>query len=154
MLPLHPANEAFPMMTGDELESLAESIEANGLFSPIVLDKSGLVLDGKCRLRACEIAGIEPRFETFQGDEEQSKAFVWSANALRSHYTPSQKAIARAIGAAMRHTDGKDCYRDHRVLPEARAVAQHPALADLVMAGTITLSTAYDRALERNKEAE
>ena len=66
--PVHPANAIFPMMTDDELEGLVESIKhRGGLLFPIVLDRNGVLLDGKCRLRACQIAGVEPRFETFDG---------------------------------------------------------------------------------------
>jgi hypothetical protein len=80
---LHPANESFPMMTGEELEDLAESIKAHRLFNPIVLDKNGVLLDGKCRLRACELAGVEPRFETFEGFDSAFPEFGLLGDARR-----------------------------------------------------------------------
>jgi hypothetical protein len=156
MLPLHPSNEAFRMMTDEELKDLAESIKAEGLLMPIVLDKNGAVLDGKCRLRACELAGVKPRFETFEGDEDQCADFIWSMNALRCHLSPSQRAMGQAIVAKMMEArEAKsDCYWEHRVLPEARAVAQYPDLADRVMAGTLSLAEAYEEVLGREREAE
>jgi hypothetical protein len=39
----------------------ADDIRQNGLVEPVAL-LDGLVLDGRNRLRACEIAGVEPRF--------------------------------------------------------------------------------------------
>jgi ParB-like chromosome segregation protein Spo0J len=48
----------FPMLADDELEELAADIK--GLLQRIVLDAEGRVLDGRNRLAACEIAGVEP----------------------------------------------------------------------------------------------
>ena len=67
--PLHPIADLFPMMTDDELANLAADIKANGLIHPIVVDKDGLVIDGRNRDRACEIAGIEPAVVAFEGDD-------------------------------------------------------------------------------------
>ncbi len=47
------------MMTDDELAGLAADIKANGLIHPIVTDAAGVVIDGRNRLRACEIAGVD-----------------------------------------------------------------------------------------------
>jgi ParB-like chromosome segregation protein Spo0J len=58
--PVHPIADLFPMMTDEELANLAADIKANGLIHPIVVDKDGVLLDGRNRDRACEIAGIEP----------------------------------------------------------------------------------------------
>ena len=50
----HPAADLFPMMTDAELTELAADIKANGLLNPVVL-LDGQILDGRNRLRACEI---------------------------------------------------------------------------------------------------
>ena len=66
------------------------------------------MLNGKCRLRACEIAGVEPRFATFEGFdnalpaaqlpyEERCIGLIFSMNFFRANYTPSQREIARAL---------------------------------------------------------
>ena len=144
---LHPYNNLFPMMTGNDLDELAESIKAVGLINPIVLDKNGVLLDGKYRLRACELAGAEPRFTTFEGDDAACERFITSMNVLRTHRGPSQKAIADALLAY------PGCYWEHRVLPEARIVAQHPDLADSVVQGIRSLSEAYAQVLECEKSA-
>lgn len=87
----HPAAELFPMMNDDELEKLAADIRANGLREPVVLFE-GQILDGRNRLRACELAETEPRFE--QWDEDGSPvAFVLSRNLHRRHLDESQRAV-------------------------------------------------------------
>jgi len=39
----------------------------HALAYPIVRTSDGVVLDGRNRLKACEIAGIDPRFEVYEG---------------------------------------------------------------------------------------
>src|SRR5690242_8002124 len=57
---VHPTAAGFPMLTDEDLESLAASIKAIGLQVPIVYNKAGMLLDGRNRLIACGIAGVEP----------------------------------------------------------------------------------------------
>jgi hypothetical protein len=97
-LGVHPAATLFPMMHGPELGLLIEDIEAHGLREPVVL-YDGQVLDGRNRLRACELAGIEPRFEEWDG-VGSPLAFVLSRNLHRRHLNESQRSIigARAKG--------------------------------------------------------
>ncbi|MEU6363884.1 ParB N-terminal domain-containing protein [Streptomyces albidoflavus] len=64
-LKIHPVADIFPMLTPDELLDLAESIKTEGQRKEIVLDTDGTILDGRNRLAACQIAGIEPRFTTY-----------------------------------------------------------------------------------------
>ena len=66
--PVHPVADLFPRMTDEELADLAADIKANGLIHPIVVDKDGVLIDGRNRARACEIAGIEPATVLFEGD--------------------------------------------------------------------------------------
>ncbi|HVA51386.1 MAG TPA: hypothetical protein VNH11_33905 [Pirellulales bacterium] len=97
-LGVHPAATLFPMMHGPELGLLVEDIEAHGLREPVVLFE-GQVLDGRNRLRACELAGIEPRFEEWDA-VGSPLAFVLSRNLHRRHLNESQRSIigARAKG--------------------------------------------------------
>jgi ParB-like chromosome segregation protein Spo0J len=85
----HPAAELFPLMTKDELRTLADDIKKNGLVSPIVRTKDGVILDGRNRLAACEIAGVKPRFEEYI--DKDPVAFIVSANIHRRHLTTTQK---------------------------------------------------------------
>ena len=59
----HPVAALLPMLSDDELAELADDIKQYGLIHPIVV-QDGLLVDGRDRLRACEIAGVEPTFMT------------------------------------------------------------------------------------------
>lgn len=86
----HPACTIFPPLPADELRELADDIAANGLRNSIVLYQSK-ILDGRNRYLACELAGVEPRFTEFDGDDPIG--WVVSQNLLRRHLTASQKAV-------------------------------------------------------------
>src|SRR3954454_14399580 len=92
---VHPAADIFPMMSEDELASMAEDILANGLIHPIVLDAEGVLVDGRNRLRACGMAGVEPTFRRLNG--EDTEAFIVSANLARRNLNKAQQAMALAM---------------------------------------------------------
>ena len=86
----HPYAELFPMMPEDELRELAADIKVNGQREDITtLD--GMILDGRNRYRACEIAGVEPMTRGYLGDNPL--AFVLSSNLHRRHLDASQRAM-------------------------------------------------------------
>lgn len=89
----HDYAKLFPMMEGAELLSLAEDIKENGLRAPITL-LEGKVLDGRNRLKACEMIGIEPMFREHRNGDPLK--FVISVNLSRRHLTESQRAMAAA----------------------------------------------------------
>ncbi|MCG8422822.1 MAG: ParB N-terminal domain-containing protein, partial [Proteobacteria bacterium] len=93
--PAHPAAELMPAMTNEEYEELADSIEAEGLKLPIVLDREGRVLDGLHRQRACIDRGVTPRYETRDLEGQDALEFVWACNAARRHLEPGQRAALR-----------------------------------------------------------
>lgn len=86
---IHPVADLFPMLTDEELDVLAEDIQANGLRNPIVTYE-GQVLDGRNRLAACERIGVEPTFVEYEGDSPV--AFIVSQNMQRRDLDPNQKA--------------------------------------------------------------
>lgn len=83
----HEAADLFPMLGEEELGKLAADIEINGLRNPIVLYR-GEILDGRNRLKACELVDVEPRFEEYEGADPV--AFVISTNLHRRHLSPAQ----------------------------------------------------------------
>lgn len=95
---VHPAAALFPLMHGSELDLLVADIAQNGLREPIVLCGT-LILDGRNRMHACELAKVQPRFVEWDGDGSPL-AFVLSRNLHRRHLDESQRAIiaARAKG--------------------------------------------------------
>lgn len=92
-LKVHPALDMFPMVNEEELWELAEDIEECGLHSPITVSNKTL-LDGRCRLAACRLVGVEPIFEEWDG-EGSELAFVLS-NFLQMYLGREEIAWARA----------------------------------------------------------
>ena len=86
---VHPAADIFPMLSESEILDLANDIKANGLQQPLTIYKNQL-LDGRNRLAACTIAGIEPTVTEYTGDSPV--AFVVGANLRRRQLDPSQRA--------------------------------------------------------------
>jgi len=87
---LHHVCTIWPMgMTAGELLRLAESIRHSGLEKPIITNEAGEVIDGKLRLIACVIAGVEPRFETTSDDPRR---VCIARNHLRRHMHPDEIA--------------------------------------------------------------
>ena len=65
---------------------MALSIAKNGLLHPLttyVDDGVEYLLDGKLRRKACRMAGVEPIYERYEGDDPA--AFVIDMNSRRQH---------------------------------------------------------------------
>ena len=88
--PPHPLADLLPTMDDGAFEDLVESIQRNGQLVPITLH-DGMVLDGRHRLRACELLGIAPQVETYEGSEPAAE--VLALNVSRRHLTTSQRAM-------------------------------------------------------------
>lgn len=90
----HPAAELFPLLDDSELADLASDIKERGLLEPIWLyddpERGRVVLDGRNRLRACEIAGVDPETRVYTGDDPIG--FSVAQNLQRRHLTAGQKA--------------------------------------------------------------
>lgn len=93
-LTAHPAADIFPMLDAGEMAELAEDIKARGLIEAIVLDADGRIVDGRNRLEACGIAGVEPRFIEYMGSDVLG--YIVSKNLKRRHLTESQRATVAA----------------------------------------------------------
>ena len=93
-LAAHPAANLFPMLVGDELAALADDIKTNGLIEPVWLyddpELGRVVLDGRNRLAACKLAGVEPAARDYSGSDPIG--FAVSLNVKRRHLTEGQKA--------------------------------------------------------------
>lgn len=89
----HEIASIFPMMEGEEFETLVKDIKENGLIEPIYLYE-GKIIDGRNRYLACQKAGVEPRFEEYTGISPVD--FVISKNLHRRHLNESQRAVVAA----------------------------------------------------------
>lgn len=79
------------MLDEKRLAELADDIRANGLREPIKV-YDGLIVDGRNRSRACEAAGVEPRYETLP-DGMDPWGYVWSLNGQRRDLTTDQRYL-------------------------------------------------------------
>jgi hypothetical protein len=91
-VPIHEAAEIFPL-DEETIGDLAKDIRVNGLLVPIErLD--GKVIDGRRRLRACQVAGVQPQFRDVKVSDPV--AYVLSLNLHRRHLTPGQRSMVGA----------------------------------------------------------
>jgi ParB-like chromosome segregation protein Spo0J len=107
--PTHRAARLFPLMGADELAALAEDIRQHGQRDPITLYRAE-VLDGRNRKKACERAGVTPRYVllTHLPDGCSPTDYVLSRNLHRRHLTPEQR---RGVIAAVLKEDPKKSNR-------------------------------------------
>jgi ParB-like chromosome segregation protein Spo0J len=158
----HEYAALFPMLPDAELQSLANDIRDNGLETPIVT-LEGAILDGRNRHRACEIAGVSPRFEEYTGKDPMQ--FVISHNLHRRHLDESQRGMIAARLANLRDGVRSDRQGSSIGLPthtqseaaallnvgtstvkRARAVLTkgEPELAEMVADGKLSVAAAED----------
>lgn len=95
----------WPLLPDAELADLAEDIREHGQRDPIVLDRDGLILDGRNRwlaIRKLKLDGhkIEPITRTYEGDDPIG--FAVSVNTHRRHLDASQRALVAAKIATLR----------------------------------------------------
>jgi ParB-like nuclease domain len=153
MIEVHPLAAVFPMMTDDELADLADDIKQHGLLHPIVLDADGVLIDGRNRLRACEIAEVEPLFQRLNGHDPA--AFIMSANVARRQMTKGAIAMVVAVAYPDQGSIIEPARMVHKGrLSTARAVIQHaPWLVEQVIGGQLSLEKAAVTAQEKRAEA-
>lgn len=89
----HPLAAIFPDLPPEELRQLAKDISQRGQIEPIILYR-GQILDGRNRYKACQMAGVTPRFKEFSAvkAERSPEEFVLSRNLRRRHLSVGQKA--------------------------------------------------------------
>ncbi|MFH8626551.1 plasmid replication/partition related protein [Streptomyces vietnamensis] len=144
------------MLSQGELLDLAESIRTEGQHEDIVLDADGVLLDGRNRLAACEIAGVEPRFTTYTGSDPT--ALIFSKNMFRRHISKGQEAMITVMACSFSGHSLRNLAKLHGLsrsrLSAANVVLKHsPDLAEQVRIGTLSLDNAYNTVAERKVRA-
>lgn len=89
----HPAAALFPLVPDAELRELVEDIRAHGVRQPVVTYR-GELLDGRNRIRACDLIGFDPPSVEYEGSDPVG--FVISANLRRRHMDDGQRAMVAA----------------------------------------------------------
>ena len=149
---IHPYADRWPMRTPDEIEAMAESIRANGLRFPIVLTPEGVLVDGRNRLRACEVAGITPTFEA-RGEltsEDAVVAFIWDANGDRRDMSKGAKAMLAALRPGSTRELSSQTGTNNQYIHRARQVIEFcdADTVEAVIADRLSLNEAYTQAQE------
>jgi hypothetical protein len=152
---VHPAADIFPMLGEEELANLAADIKANGQLFPIILDAEGQLIDGRNRMEACKLAGVEPRFEKLNGHDPL--AYIASANLQRRNLSKGQQAMAlakiypyaekggRGKNVAARKIVETTGFSASRLTQARSVLAYSPALAAEVLKGVMSLDAALEK---------
>lgn len=159
---VHPMAARFPMWPHDRLVELAADIKANGLNIPIVVwTRSPMLLDGRNRLAACEIAEVEPDVEFYDG--EDPRALIISRNIQTREMTASQKAVLLALefpeGTAKGGRGKKENLLDSKgfsgpLLSQARQIVRWAGdEAENVIGGAIKFDAALKKAADNRQAA-
>lgn len=170
---VHPAAEAFPMHSQDELNRLAIDIVQNGLQHPIVTTPAGELLDGRNRLAACRLVNVEPTFEVYEGDPW---AYSRSVNLHSRSMTTGQRAASAALsliaegkrvngrwarGSVPADDDGDTqeflSRQWNNAMAEAGVIADWSNDLDLLLSvrdGKVALDAAYKEAKARKDKAD
>jgi len=130
---IHPAADLFPMLSDDELVALKNSIIASGQHFPIIT-WNGYIIDGRNRLKACQMAGERPKFKEmkFEG-ETAAVTYIISTNITRRHLTESQRSmIATELAKLEQGT--------RQVESNAQICASGPALTQQQAADSLNVS--------------
>jgi len=100
---VHPCCDALPQIDAEGKKALATDLRQHGLKEPIKVrilrDGKEELFDGRSRLDAMELAGIELRPEDIKVEQIKDAdmaSYVISLNAHRRHLTKAQKAEAIA----------------------------------------------------------
>lgn len=136
----HPIAGLFPLLAPTELNELAESIQRSGQRDDIVLFE-GLILDGRNRFRACEIAKVKPRTRVFdpKTDGPSPLRFVLDLNLSRRHLTTSQRAAIAAEALKLRETMAKQATGGTSATPAPLKAYDPEEAADEEEGGTVVV---------------
>jgi hypothetical protein len=128
-LKVHPVAECFPMFPTKELNGLTKDIKLHGLRVEIVRFK-GMLLDGRNRLLACELAGVKPEFREWEPRDENDTAgaVIESLNLPRRHLSESQRAMVAAklakLGRGRRQTRSNGSIDPFEMLSQTEAASR------------------------------
>jgi hypothetical protein len=122
---LHECSALFPWQSESELQKLSESIVKIGLRFPLVFNAKGELVDGKNRLKACDLAGVEPTIDALPKGVNEVE-YCLAVNIRRRHLTAKEKRelIAKLLAMQPEKSDrqiAKMAKDDHKKVARIRA---------------------------------
>jgi len=168
----HEVANIFPLLTGNEFESLRDDIKTNGLLEPIVIHE-GKILDGRNRYTACLGADVFPDTIAYVGDDPIG--FVLSKNLHRRHLNESQRGLVSHKIENMPQSPGINQYEvdanlhrpttrkeaaemmnvsERTVASVAKVERDAPDLIPAIESGEMTVNRAAQTAKQRKKKEE
>ena len=162
---VHPAAEIFPMMPPAELQKLADDIKENGQEYAVVIDKQGLLIDGRNRVAACDIAGVPVSLDEWD-ETLDPVTYVIQLNLLRRQLDIGQRAavgvrIAKAREKGNKHSGAKGRAYDavsgelgvsRASIQRAVDIMQYADLEEKLDAGGANVTALYKEAKDRREE--
>lgn len=88
---VHPAANLFPMMSTEELDALIADVDAHGFINSVKITDDLLVIDGRNRLVASLVIGLDVRLERHNPLDPIS--YVLGENLHRRNLSAGQKAL-------------------------------------------------------------
>ncbi len=124
---VHPVAQMFPMLSDQDLQRLADSIKRDGLLHPCVR-QGDLLLDGRNRYAACAKAGVEVRWEEYDGDSPVG--YIIASNLHRRHLERGQQ-IDMAVKLLPHYEEEARRRRAHGTTAPGRTLGgDHPQAMD------------------------
>lgn len=125
-LTVHPAADIFPMMDDRELKELAESIKKHGLREKLVVTTEGILVDGRNRFAAMNLAeiGVKDSHVTIVDFDEAPytvEEYVVMANIERRNLNRTQRRELAGKLALMMEAAQEDKPREEKVDTTAKA---------------------------------
>lgn len=127
-------------MPDAELAYIVEDMKANGYDPSMpVITYEGQILDGRNRFKAADLAGVDPSFVEYEGDD--ALAFVIRHNLHRRHLNESQRAVVASRLANM------NPHRPSNKSANLHTSVTQPQAAEMLNVSTRTVATV--KAVER-----
>src|SRR5699024_10115691 len=119
--------QLMPPLSPDEYAALHKSIETYGIYTPIVVDENGVVIDGHHRRKIADELGIDCPEQVKAGlSDEEKRTLALSLNLDRRHLTREQKRalIAQSVKADPQLSDrehGRRTGSDNKTVAAVRS---------------------------------
>jgi len=129
---VHDACNSVPPISDLDFDELVESIKRHGLLRPIEVNQEKQLLDGRCRIMACSVAGIE----ITPGDVVTTDAdplAIAESNLARRHLTPDQRVMLATKILEKEKKAAED--RKREGAKKGRVSQQAPLVANSVTSG-------------------